>query len=142
MRHLRSRAKQRVVKVVGRNEDRRLAELVNAEDRAFELLQLIEDQAIVQAGRTEREVEQDIKRLARDRFGVSRDSHKRIVRAGANTVAIARENPPVLTILEDDVVFPGSCAGHGRMGGGRKTNLCARRRCSKIRTLPRTTKAI
>ena len=31
--------------------------------------------------------------------------HKRIVHAGVNGLATARENPPVLTIAEDDLVF-------------------------------------
>ena len=56
-------------------------------------------------GPDEREVEHDIYALARDDFGVEKHWHKRIVHAGVNGLATARENPPVLTIANDDLVF-------------------------------------
>jgi Xaa-Pro aminopeptidase len=87
------------------NEDERLAALIAAEDRALALLDAIEAAGLIAAGRTEREVERDIYALAQSAFGVERHWHKRIVRAGANTLAIAGDNPPIRTIGEDDMVF-------------------------------------
>lgn len=84
--------------------DRR-AELHAAEAKALALLDMIEARGLIAAGRTEREVEQDIYALALAEFGVEKHWHKRIVHAGANGLATARDNPPVLTIADDDLVF-------------------------------------
>lgn len=43
--------------------------------------------------------------LAKTEFEVKQHWHKRIVRAGPNTVCIFAENPPVRSIAEDDMVF-------------------------------------
>jgi Xaa-Pro aminopeptidase len=44
-------------------------------------------------------------RLAAQMFGIERYWHKRIVRAGRNTLAPYDENPPDLTVTDDDIVF-------------------------------------
>jgi Xaa-Pro aminopeptidase len=87
------------------DEAARMAAMFAAEARALALLDRIEELGLVTPGKTERDVELEIRALAAAEFGITRDWHKRIVRAGANTLAIAAENPPVLTIAEDDVVF-------------------------------------
>jgi Xaa-Pro aminopeptidase len=87
------------------DEATRLAELIAAEDKALALLDRIEASGLIAPGRTEREVEQDIHALAAREFGIERHWHKRIVRAGLNTLAIAGDNPPIRTIGEDDMVF-------------------------------------
>jgi Xaa-Pro dipeptidase len=87
------------------DERRRLTSLVAAESRALSLLDAIEGAGLIAAGRSEREVEKDIYALAADEFGVEKHWHKRIVRCGANTLATATDNPPVLTIGDDDIVF-------------------------------------
>jgi len=86
-------------------EAARRAALQDAEDKAMQLLDAIEAEQFIQPGRTEREVERDIYRLALERFGVEKHWHKRIVRAGANTLTIAADNPPIRTIEADDVVY-------------------------------------
>lgn len=43
--------------------------------------------------------------LAGSMYGISCYWHKRIVRAGRNTLAPYNENPPDLTVREDDIVF-------------------------------------
>lgn len=83
----------------------RLAALIDAEDRAFALLDAIEDAGLIAPGRTERAVEQDIRALAAERFGVTRHWHKRVVRAGINTLTTAGDNPPGRVIGDDDMVF-------------------------------------
>jgi len=90
---------------IAQAEDVRLTALLAAEDRALALLDLIAARGLVQPGRSERAIEQDIRRIALEEFGVERDWHKRIVRAGPNTLAIAADNPPVVTVAPDDIVF-------------------------------------
>jgi Xaa-Pro dipeptidase len=85
--------------------DNRLASLIAAQDRALALLETIKERGLILAGRTEREFEQDILRIAKNDFGVHQNWHKRIVRCGKNTLAIFAENPPVLTVQSDDLVF-------------------------------------
>jgi Xaa-Pro aminopeptidase len=84
--------------------DRRAA-LVTAERRAETLFDEIEKRKLVRPGRTERAAEQDIYALALQQFGVEKHWHKRIVRAGANTLTIAADNPPVRNIEENDIVY-------------------------------------
>jgi Xaa-Pro dipeptidase len=84
--------------------ERRVA-LVEADRRAETLFDEIEKRALVRAGRTEREVEQEIYAIALQQFGVEKHWHKRIVRAGANTLTIAADNPPVRSIETDDIVY-------------------------------------
>ena len=38
-------------------------------------------------------------------YGITRYWHKRIVRAGRNTLEPYAENPPILTLAEDDIAF-------------------------------------
>ncbi len=86
-------------------EAARLAALHNAERQAFRLFDVIEEQGLIAPGRTERMVEQDIYALAERDFGVTKHWHKRICRAGANTLTIAADNPPVRVIEPDDTVY-------------------------------------
>lgn len=86
-------------------ESARHASLVAAEAKALALLDAIEAERLIAPHRTEREVEQDILRIAAERFGIEKHWHKRIVRAGANTLATAGDNPPGRVIGEDDMVF-------------------------------------
>ena len=87
------------------DEPARLAELVAAERRAVALLDRIETDGLIAPGRTERDVERDIYALAEREFGVTKHWHKRICRAGANTVCVAADNPPIRSIGADDIVY-------------------------------------
>jgi Xaa-Pro dipeptidase len=82
-----------------------LAKLVAAEKKAEALLDAIEKQGLIRPGRSETEIDRDIYELAQVSFGVTQHWHKRIVRAGPNTVCVFAENPPVREIQEDDTVF-------------------------------------
>jgi len=86
-------------------ETTRHAELVAAEEKALALLDAIEAAGLIRPGRSEREIEQDIHTLAAERFGIERHWHKRIVRAGLNTLAVAGDNPPIRIVEDDDIVF-------------------------------------
>jgi len=87
------------------DEAARAAALMGAERMALKLLDAIEEAEFIQAGRTEREIELDIRALASEKFGIERDWHKRIVRAGINTLSVAADNPPIRTVEDDDIVF-------------------------------------
>ena len=89
--------------LVGKSE--RFTALAAAEDRALGLLDAIEAAGLIAPGRTEREIEKDIYAMAERDFGVEAHWHKRIVRSGPNTLCMFNENPPVLTVQEDDIVF-------------------------------------
>ncbi|WP_149536061.1 M24 family metallopeptidase [Siccirubricoccus phaeus] len=86
-------------------EAARLAALREAERQAERLFEAIEAERLIAPGRSEREVEQDIYALAAQRFGVTQHWHKRICRAGPNTLTIAADNPPVRTIGAEDIVY-------------------------------------
>jgi Xaa-Pro aminopeptidase len=55
--------------------------------------------------RKESEVERDIFALAKDKYGVRFHWHKRVVRAGPNSMTVYRIDPPDLTIADDDIVY-------------------------------------
>ena len=81
------------------------AKLDLAEQKAEQLFLAVENENIIAPGKTEKEVNQEIFDLAKKMFGIEKYWHKRIVRAGANTLHPYDENPPNLTIQEDDIVF-------------------------------------
>ena len=87
------------------DEAARTLALRGAERMALGLLDAIEAAKFIKAGRTEREIELDIRALAKEKFGIERDWHKRIVRAGINTLSTAADNPPIRTVEDDDIVF-------------------------------------
>lgn len=86
-------------------DDIRLAALLEAEKKAEALFDAIEAGGLIAVGRSEREIERDIFALAERDFGVKTHWHKRIVRAGLNTVSIFDENPPIRQVEADDMVF-------------------------------------
>jgi Xaa-Pro dipeptidase len=87
------------------NEQARRAALMAAETKAETLLAEIEAAGLISPGRSETEVEDDIGALALARFGVERHWHRRIVRAGANTLTTAYDYPPLHIIEPDDTVY-------------------------------------
>ncbi|CAO5161555.1 Xaa-Pro aminopeptidase [Frankia sp. AiPs1] len=87
------------------SEADRVARLLDAQERAQALFDEVGARALVAPGRTERQVSDLIRDLAADMFGVERHWHKRIVRAGPNTLHPYADNPPDRTIVEDDIVF-------------------------------------
>src|ERR1700743_2591441 len=83
----------------------RRAALEAAQDYALGLFTAIERDGLLRAGRSEREVEDDIRELAAREFGVEKHWHRRIVRSGPNSVTTAGDHPPVRMIEEDDIVY-------------------------------------
>lgn len=81
------------------------AKLIEAEDIAQQLFCAIEERQLIKSGKSERELNEEVFRLANDLFGIQKFWHKRIVRSGANTLAPYDENPPDLILQEDDILF-------------------------------------
>jgi Xaa-Pro dipeptidase len=81
------------------------AALLQAQLKADQLFKAIENKGIIRADVFETRINQDIYDLAEKMFGISAYWHKRIVRAGRNTLAPYDENPPDLMVGEDDIVF-------------------------------------
>jgi Xaa-Pro dipeptidase len=86
-------------------EEQRVIELRSAQSKAERLFQEIEARGLIRANITERQLNQAIYDLAKEMYGITTYWHKRIVRAGKNTLLPYAENPPDLTIQEDDILF-------------------------------------
>lgn len=76
-----------------------------AEKNADILFKEAERRNYIVAGQTEKELNTKIFNLAEELFGIKKYWHKRIVRAGANTLLPYKENPPDLTLREDEILF-------------------------------------
>jgi Xaa-Pro dipeptidase len=86
-------------------EDSRIAALRDAESKAVRLFDEIVQRGLVVPGKSERELSDEVRDLAKELFGIKRYWHKRIVRAGINTIEPYASNPPQRIIAEDDIVF-------------------------------------
>lgn len=87
------------------SEETIAAALLDAQRKAHALFQEIEAQKLIRPGVAETEINESIYALAGRLYGITRYWHKRIVRAGRNTLAPYEENPPDLMVTEDDIVF-------------------------------------
>lgn len=81
------------------------AKLIEAEEIALELFDEIINRELIVPGKTEVGLSNDVFELAREKFGIEKHWHKRIVRAGENTLLPYHENPPNLTIQDDAILF-------------------------------------
>jgi Xaa-Pro dipeptidase len=88
-----------------KQEETRAAELLEAQRKAEQLFHEIEARGLIRPGITESTLNADIYALAEQMYGISTYWHKRIVRAGKNTLLPYAENPPNLTIGTDDILF-------------------------------------
>ena len=86
-------------------EDARIAGLLDAQIKAQRLFDEVGAQGLIRPGTSETEINERIYTLAQRMYGITRYWHKRIVRAGRNTLQPYDENPPDLTVSEDDIVF-------------------------------------
>jgi Xaa-Pro aminopeptidase len=79
--------------------------LAVAQSKAEALFAEVVGSGLIQAGMLESELSDAIHELARRRFGLRRHWHKRVVRAGANTLLGYYAEPPERRIAADDVVY-------------------------------------
>jgi Xaa-Pro aminopeptidase len=82
-----------------------LEHLQQAESKAALLFAAIESRGIIKAGFTEKEINDAVLNLAEELLGIKKYWHKRIVRAGKNTLCPYAINPPEVLLQEDEIVF-------------------------------------
>jgi len=87
------------------SEEALISGLLDAQAKAHALFAEVKTRKLIRCGAKESEINEGIYALAGQMYGISRYWHKRIVRAGRNTLAPYDENPPDLTVGKDDVVF-------------------------------------
>jgi Xaa-Pro aminopeptidase len=96
----------------------------------------VRTRALIRPGVTESEINANVYALAAQMYGVTRHWHKRIVRAGPNTLFPYDENPPDLTVAEDDIVFLDFGPGFCRVGSGFWPHLRGWHRSTETQTVP------
>ncbi len=79
--------------------------LLDAQEKAAQLFDEIERRVMIRPGVGERQLSGDIHDLAAEMFGVTRHWHRRIVRAGENTLQPFQEHLPDRVIADDDIVI-------------------------------------
>lgn len=79
--------------------------LLEAQKKAEALFAEVVDSGLIRAGKLESELSADVLKLARERYGVRRHWHKRIARAGPNTLLGYHDESADRRIAADDVVF-------------------------------------
>jgi Xaa-Pro aminopeptidase len=87
------------------DEQVRAAKLLDAQAKAVQLFDVVAERGLIAPGVRETAASNAIRDLADDLFGTKRFWHKRIVRAGPNTLLPYEENPPDRVIEDDDIVF-------------------------------------
>jgi Xaa-Pro dipeptidase len=87
------------------DENVRAERLLDAQARAAQLFDEIERREMIRAGVGEQQLSDEINLLAADLLGVTRHWHRRIVRAGQNTLQPFKERPPDRVVADDDIVF-------------------------------------
>jgi Xaa-Pro dipeptidase len=80
-------------------------ELLNAQRKAEDLFAAVIESGVIAPGKLESEVSADIHALAQSRYGVRRHWHKRLARAGPNTVLTYHEDAKDRRIEDDDIVY-------------------------------------
>jgi Xaa-Pro dipeptidase len=83
----------------------KIAALRNAEQQAQILFEQMQQRGLICAGKSEKELNQELFSLAFELFGIKKYWHKRIVRSGKNTLLPYAENPPDLIVQADDILF-------------------------------------
>ncbi len=83
----------------------RATELLQAQAKAVHLFEEINTRGLIRPAITEKTLNADIYTLAKEMYGITTYWHKRIVRAGKNTLLPYAENPPDLMIGTDDILF-------------------------------------
>ena len=85
--------------------DLTLKKLIEAEEKASKLFNKIQTRGLICSNKTENDLNKEVFDLAFELFGIKKYWHKRIVRAGENTLYPYRENPKNLMIKDNDILF-------------------------------------
>ena len=92
--------------------------LLEAQKKAAQLFDEVQIRGLIRAGITECQLNEKIYDLAKELYGITTYWHKRIVRAGKNTLLPYAENPPDLMISEDEILFLDLGPVFRRLGSG------------------------
>ncbi len=79
--------------------------LEHAEQITIKLFDAVEKSNLIIPGKSEAQLSAEVCDLAFEKFGIKDHWHKKIVRAGKNTLCIYPDNPPDEIIQEDDIVI-------------------------------------
>jgi Xaa-Pro dipeptidase len=82
-----------------------ISKLIEVEKQALTLFDETVNRNLIIPGKSEKQLNQEIYDLAFDLFGINKYWHKRIVRAGKNTLLPYQENPENLILQVDDILF-------------------------------------
>jgi Xaa-Pro aminopeptidase len=85
--------------------NKEIKQLIKAESKALRLFDKIVAEGFIQPGKTELELNKLVYELAKSEFRINKFWHKRIVRAGKNTLHPYKENPENLALQNDDILF-------------------------------------
>lgn len=83
----------------------RVERLRDAQAKAAALFGEIERRGMVRPGVGERQLSDEIRDLAADMFGVTRHWHRRVVRAGENSLLPFHADPPDRVMADDDIAY-------------------------------------
>ncbi len=76
-----------------------------AEQKAKELFKTVENRGLITAGKSEKQLCNEILQIAKEEFGVENHWGKKIVRTGINTLQPYIADAPDLNIQKDDILF-------------------------------------
>lgn len=79
--------------------------MIDAQNKAIELFSAVEARGLIIAGKTEKQLSDEIVQIARENFGTENHWGKKIVRTGINTLQPYIADPPNLIIQEGDILF-------------------------------------
>ena len=79
--------------------------LLHAEKTTIGIFKAVEEANLIIAGKSEEQLSAEICKLALEKFSIENHWHKKIVRAGKNTLCIYPDDPPNEIIQEDDIVI-------------------------------------
>lgn len=78
--------------------------MILAEEKAKELFNTVEERGLIVSGKSESQLIDEIVQIANEDFAIEKYWHKKIVRAGINTLQPFSGNPPDRIIQNDDIV--------------------------------------
>jgi len=79
--------------------------MILAEQKAKELFDIVEKRGLIVAGKSEKELADEIVKIAKEDFGTGIHWGKKIVRTGINTLQPYVADPPDLIIQKDEILF-------------------------------------
>lgn len=79
--------------------------MIDAQNKAIELFSAVETRGLIIAGKTEKQLSDEIVQIAKNDFGTENHWGKKIVRTGINTLQPYSDDPSNLLIQEGDILF-------------------------------------